>query len=71
MLDGAGTFYKRESQYLNNIVKSDEKQLYYYNVPTKSQNNVWAFNDEDSSTACRIGKKENSRSYVVHWTPPA
>lgn len=38
---------------MSNIVTGEESRLYYYDVPSKSQNKVWIFEDEDVPVVVR------------------
>ena len=41
---------------VNFIVTGDETRLYYYDVPTKSQNKVWVYKDEEVPAQVRKSK---------------
>lgn len=46
-------FDKEQSKFVNSIVTGDETWLYYYDVPTKAQNKVWVYYDEDTPVTVR------------------
>lgn len=60
-------FDKGQSPYVNNIVTGDETYLYYYDVPTKSQNKIWVFDEEDTPVAVRKSRSVKKKMIVVFF----
>ena len=53
---------------MNFIVTGDLTWLYYYDVPTKSQNKVWVFEDEEVPVPVRKSKCIDKRIVAVFFT---
>jgi hypothetical protein len=48
---------------VNSILTGDETSLYFYDVPTKAQNNVWVF--EDENTPVSVQKSRSVKKRIV------
>ena len=53
---------------VNLIVTGDERWLYYYDVPTKSQSKVWVFEDEEVPVQVRKSESIGSRMVAMFFT---
>lgn len=60
-------FDKGQSRYVNNIVTGDETWLYYYDVPTKAQNKVWVFDDDDTPVIVRKSRSVKKKMIAVFF----
>jgi hypothetical protein len=61
-------FENGTSCYVNGILTGDKSWLYFYDVPTKAQNNVWVFEDENTLVSVRKSQSVKKRMVAVFFT---
>jgi hypothetical protein len=57
-------FENGTSRYVNSILTGDETWLYFYDMPTKAQNKVWVFEDENTPRSVH-------RIFAKYWAEGA
>lgn len=61
-------FENGTSAYTNSIVTGDETWLYYYDVPSKSRNKVWLFENEPTPTQPRKSRSVKKKMIAVFFS---
>jgi histone-lysine N-methyltransferase SETMAR len=56
------------SRYVNRILTGDETWLYFYDMPTKAQNKVWDFEDENMLVSVQKSRSMKKRMATVFFT---
>lgn len=55
------------SNYVNSIVTGDETWLYYFDLPSKSRNKIWLFEDEQTRTMVKQSRSVKKKMIVVFF----
>jgi len=61
-------FNNGSSKQINSIVTGDETWVYFYDIPTKTQSQLWIFEDEDSPVQVRQSKSIGKRMFAIFFS---